>query len=62
MEFKIHIYLILRSRVFNQMLLLVKLNIPRSARKPREYRTVVEIFWDFELRYNCHQKHSEAHC
>ena len=62
MEFKIHIYPILRSRVFNQMVLLVKLNIPPSDRKARECRTVVEIFLDFELKYNCHQKHSESHC
>lgn len=44
MEFKIHIYLILRGRVFNQMVLLVKLNIPPSDKKPRECRIVVENF------------------
>lgn len=62
MEFKIHIYLILRGRVFNQMVLLVKLNIPPSDKKPRECRIVVENFWNFQLSYSCHQKHSEAHC
>jgi hypothetical protein len=42
MEFKIHIYLILTGRVFNQTVLLLKLNIPPSDKRPRECRIVVE--------------------
>lgn len=60
MELKIHTYLILRGLVFNQMLLLVKLNILHADRRLVECRTVVENSWNFKLRYICHEKHSEV--